>query len=128
MKLKRRTVTRIRIGQQHSVRQVLAEHVRISDRDHIVEDPIHDEAWLTYLGELGKAVPGVMFPGPKSCDLSLCNVWARYGLTILFTFCEPRYKSLACRLTRFAWREEEFHQLLQSWEIRIVSDPLQLWL
>src|SRR5271168_4021184 len=69
-----------------------------------------------------------MFPDTKSCDLSLCNLWARCRLAILFAFCEPRYKGLACRLTRFGWREEEFHQLLQSGEIWIVSDLLQLWL
>ena len=59
-------MTRVGIGQQHGVRQVLAQHVGVSDWNHIVEDPIHDEAWLTYFGELDKALPAEMFPGPKS--------------------------------------------------------------
>src|SRR5579862_7021437 len=112
MKLKKRTMTRVGIGQQHGVRQVLAQHVGVSDRNHIVEDTVHDEAWLTYFGELCKSFAAKMFPGAESCDLSLCNLWTRYGLAILFAFCEPRHKSLTCRLTRYAWREEEFHQLL----------------
>ena len=66
MKLKKRTMTRVGIGQKHGVRQVLAQHVGISDRNHVVENSIYDEAWLAYLGEVNKAITGVLFPGPKA--------------------------------------------------------------
>src|SRR5271154_108854 len=94
------------VGQQHGVRQVLAQHVRIPDRNHIVEDPVHDETRLSYFAELAEALAVEMLPGTKRRDLSHGNLWAGQGLTILLTFCEPRRESLACRLTRLAWREE----------------------
>jgi len=116
----------IGVGQQHSVRQVLAQHVGIPNRNHVVEHPVHDETRLRYFAELSETLTIKMFPGAKGSDLSHCNVWTRQGLTILLTRCEPRRESLACRLTRLAWREEESNQLFQSWQLRIVRDLLQL--
>jgi hypothetical protein len=67
-------MTGVRIGQQHGVRQMLAQHVGISNGNHIVEDPIHDQAWLIYPLELAEALAAKMLPSPKSRDLGTLTV------------------------------------------------------
>ena len=64
------------IGQQHGVREMLAQHVRIANWNHVVEDPVDDEAWLIYFAERGEAFTREMFPGTKRLDLSHGNVLA----------------------------------------------------
>jgi hypothetical protein len=53
------------VGQEHGVRKIFAQHVGIADWNHIVEDTIDDEAWLSDFAELGKALAAEMFPCPE---------------------------------------------------------------
>jgi hypothetical protein len=76
-------VPRVGVGQQHGVRQALAEHVGVSNWNHVVEHSIHDQAWLSYFVELAKALAIRLLPSAKSRDLGPCDVCAGYGLTIL---------------------------------------------
>src|SRR5262245_53158481 len=122
MKLKQGAMTCVGVCQQHGFRQVLAQHVGVSHRDHLVQDPVHDETGLTYFAELPEALAIDMLPGAKCRDLSSRDLWPRDRLMVLIPLCKPRHESLAGRLTRFAWGEEQFHQFLQSWEVRILKD------
>lgn len=74
------------VRQQNRIRQVLAQHVGISNRDHVAEDPVHNQAWLSDLADLREALPAELFPRAESGNLSHRNLRARNGLTILFTF------------------------------------------
>ena len=76
MKLKQRSVSGIGVGQQDGVGEMFAQHVRIADRNHIVEDAIDDQTGLHDFAELGKALARVCFPGTKGRDLSDCDVCA----------------------------------------------------
>ena len=97
------------VGQQHCVREMLAQHVGIADWNHIVEDAIDDQARLRDLAEPGETLSTVLFPSTKGLDLSDCDILAGQRLTILLSLCEPSREGLSCRLTRFAWRKKEFH-------------------
>jgi hypothetical protein len=44
----------IGIGYQHGVGQVLAQHVGISDWNHVVENPVRHKARLSYFMKLRK--------------------------------------------------------------------------
>src|SRR5258707_12054894 len=107
------------VSKQDRVRQVLAQYIRILDRDHDVEVAAYHQAWLGYFAELGESLACEGFPGSKGGHLSLCNLWARNAVPILPTLRESCNESLACRLTRRARCEEKLHQPLQSWEIGI---------
>src|SRR5208283_3858160 len=109
----------IGIGQQHGVWEMLAQHVGIADRNHIVEDAIYDQTWLHDFAELGKALASVCFPGTKGLDLSDRDVCAGQGFVVLLSLGEPSYEGLSSRLTRFAWREEELYQFFHSRHVRI---------
>ena len=43
------------VGQQHGIGEMLAQHVGIADRNHIVEDAIDDQTGLHDFAELGEA-------------------------------------------------------------------------
>src|ERR1700719_1999362 len=96
-------------SQQHGVWGMLAQHVGIADWNHIVEDAVDDQARLRDLAELGEALATVLFPGAKGRDLSDCDILAGQRLAILLSLREPSREGLSRRLTRFAWREKEFH-------------------
>lgn len=104
----------VRVRQQHGVRQVLAQHIGISNRDHIVKNPVHDKARLSYFGELAEAIAIGLFPGAKGRHLGHCSLRAGQWLTIFLACCEPGSESLSCRLTGLAWRKKELHELFQS--------------
>ena len=70
MKLKQRSVSGVGVGQQDGVREMLAQHIGIADRNHIVEDAIDDQARLHDFAEVGKALASVCLPGTKDRDLS----------------------------------------------------------
>src|SRR5258708_2129016 len=112
-------MTGVGVRKQHRVRQVLAQHIGILDRDHDVKDAAYDEAWLGYFAQLGESLACEGFPGSKGGHLSFCNLWARNGVPILLTLRESCNESLTCRLARPAGCEEKFHQPLRSREIGI---------
>src|SRR5580658_8111408 len=92
------------VGQQHSVGEMLAQHVGIADWNHIVEDAVNDQARLRDFAELGEALATVLFPSAEGRNLSDC--------AILLSLGEPSCEGFSCRLTRLAWSEEEFHEFL----------------
>src|SRR5580704_13478086 len=98
---------------------MLAQHVGVADRNHIVKDPVYDQAGLMYLAELGETLATVLFPSAKGRDLSDCDILAGQRLAILLSQGEPGCEGLSCRLTRLAWSEKELHQFLQPRHIRI---------
>ena len=57
------------VGQQHGVWEMLAQHVGIADRNHIVEDAIDDQARLHDFAELGKALATGLFPSSKNMPI-----------------------------------------------------------
>src|ERR1700692_4788048 len=95
------------VGQQHGVWEMLAQHVGITDWNHIVEDAVDDQARLRDLAERGETLATVLFPSSKGRDLSHCYIWAGKSFPILLSLGEPSREGLSGRLTRFAWREEE---------------------
>src|SRR5918998_1101402 len=97
MILKQRPMASVGIGQQHRSRQVFAQHIGISDRNHVVEDPVHHETRLPDLAELPEPFPTDAFPRAKRR-----------------------------RLTRLTRSEEELHQYLQSLEVWILENLLEL--
>jgi hypothetical protein len=42
---------------------MLAQHVRIANWNHVVEDAVDDKAWLSYFAERGEALATELFPG-----------------------------------------------------------------
>ena len=58
------------VGQQHGVGEMLAQHVGITDWNHIVEGAVDDQARLRDFAELGETLATVIFPGAKGRDLS----------------------------------------------------------
>src|SRR3984885_15006468 len=98
---------------------MLAQHVGITDWNHIVEDAVDDQARLCDLAELGEALATVLLPGAKGRDLSDCDILAGQRLAILFSHREPSCEGLSCRLTGLAWSEKELRQFLQ---------PRHIWL
>src|ERR1700687_99297 len=97
------------VGQQHGVRETLAQHVGIADWNHIVEDAVDDQARLRDLAEPGETLATVLFPSTKGRDLSDCDILAGQRLPVWLPRGEPSREGLSCRLTRFAWRKKEFH-------------------
>jgi len=84
MILKQRTVTGVRIGQEHGARQMLRERVRILDRDHLIEDAVHDQARLRDSAELREALPAVAaLPRAERGELRGRDVRTRQRLAIL---------------------------------------------
>src|ERR1700722_3017739 len=98
---------------------MLAQHVGITDWNHIVEDAVNYQARLRDFGEFGETLATVLFPGAKGRDLSDCDILAGQRLAIFLSQGEPSCKSFSCRLTRLAWSEKELHQFLQPRHIRI---------
>src|SRR5688572_29047585 len=114
------------IGHQHRSRQVFAQHIGISDRNHVVEDAVHHETRLPDAAELPETFAIDAFPRAKRRQLSLGNLGTGNGLPFPRTRREPRHESLTRRLTRLTRGEEELHQYLQSLEIWILENPLEL--
>src|SRR5436309_14496213 len=84
MMLKQRTVTGVRIGQEHGARQMLRDRVSILDRDHLIEDAVHDQARLRDSAELREALPVVAaLPRTERGELRGRDVRTRQGLAIL---------------------------------------------
>src|ERR1700693_1784895 len=102
------------VGQQHRVWEMLAQHVGIANWNHIVEDAVNDQARLRDLAELGEALATVLFPSAKGRDLSDCDILAGQRLAILLSLGEPSCEGFSCRLTRLAWRGQEFPAVLQT--------------
>src|ERR1700691_3528378 len=100
------------VGQQHSVGEMLAQHVGIANWNHIVEDAVNDQARLRDFAELGEALATVLFPSAEGRNLSDCGILAGQTLGILLSLGEPSCEGFSCRLTRLAWSEEEFHEFL----------------
>jgi hypothetical protein len=76
MKLEQGTMPGVGVGEQHRVRQMLAQHIGILDGDHDVENAAYHEAWLSNFAELGESLAGEGFPGAKGGQLSLYNLRA----------------------------------------------------
>src|SRR5271167_4371909 len=98
---------------------MLAQHVGVADRNHIVEDSVYDQAGLVYLAELGEAFSAECFPGAKGRNLCHCYVRACKRFAVFFSLSQPACEGLACCLTRPAWCEEELYQFLQPRHVRI---------
>ena len=77
MKLKQRAVAGIGVGYQHGIGQMLAQHVGISDRNHVVENSVRHKAWLSYFAKFGKTLAAESLPGAKGRNLSPCDIGAR---------------------------------------------------
>src|ERR1700691_5237354 len=107
------------VGQQHGVWEMLAQHVGSADWNHMVEDAVDNQPRLRDLAEPGETLATLLFPSTKGRDLSDCDILAGQRLAILLSLCEPSREGLSCRLTRFAWREEELYQFLQPRHLRI---------
>src|ERR1700683_1038916 len=90
------------VGQQHGVREMLAQHVGIADWNHIVEDAVDDQARLHDLAEPGETLSTVLFPSTKGLDLSDCDILAGQRLAILLFLCEPSREGRSCRLHPFS--------------------------
>jgi hypothetical protein len=73
------------VRQQHGVGKMLAQHVGITNWNHIVEDTVNDQARLRDFAELGETLATVLFPGAKGRDLSDCDILARQRLAILLS-------------------------------------------
>ena len=74
----------VRIGQEHGSRQMLRQRVGILDRDHLIEDAVHDETRLRDSAELREALPAIAaLPRTKRRELRGRDVRTRQGLAIL---------------------------------------------
>ena len=54
------------VGQQHGVGEMLAQHVGITDWNHIVEDAVNDQARLRDFAELGETLATVFSQARKA--------------------------------------------------------------
>jgi len=71
----------VRVGQQHGVWEMLAQHVGIADWNHIVEDAVDNQARLRDLAEPAETLATVLFPSTKGRDLSDCDILAGRSVT-----------------------------------------------
>src|SRR5262245_26222063 len=126
VELKERAMPGVGVRQQYRVRQMFSQHIRVSDRNHGVADPVHHEAWLSDPAELGEAFAIHPLPRTKRDDLGLRDLRAGDRLTILAARGESRHEGLAGRLARLARGEEEFHQHLVAVETGIFEDLPEL--
>ncbi len=67
------------VGQQHSVGEMLAQHVGIADWNHIVEDAVNDQARLRDFAELGEALATVLFPSAEGRNPAIAASWPARG-------------------------------------------------
>src|SRR5437762_13811909 len=84
MELGQRPVPGVWIRKQHGSRQMLRQRVGILDRDHLIEDAVHDETRLRDSAELREALPAIAaLPRTKRRELRGRDVRTRQGLAIL---------------------------------------------
>jgi len=84
MELGQRPVPGVWIRKQHGSRQMLRQRVGILDRDHLIEDAVHDETRLRDSAELREALPAVAaLPRTERGELRGRDVRTRQRLAIL---------------------------------------------
>src|SRR5437870_10090173 len=84
MELGQRPVPGVWIRKQHGSRQMLRQRVGILDRDHLIEDALHDETRLRDSAELREALPAVAaLPRAERGELRGRDVQTRQRLAIL---------------------------------------------
>ena len=128
VELKQRTVAGVRIGEQHSVGQVLTQPIGVAYRDHFVAYAVDDEGWLLDTSQIREAVAGDVPPRAKCGDLCRGHRWRGFSIQIDATLLESSDKGFARGLTRCARSEKEFLKTRVALQHRILEVPGQRWL
>ena len=62
VELEQCAVSRIWVGDEHAVWQMLAQPIRIGNGDHLVTGAVHDEGRLADIPQICKSLAGIFLP------------------------------------------------------------------
>ena len=98
VKLEEGAVAGVRVHEKHRVRKVLAQPIRVRDRDHFVVNAIDDECGLMDALEIGEPGPARLLPLTERRHLRGDDIRSRWRVEILC-----RWTSLSINAPPAAW-------------------------
>ena len=114
-------MSRIGIGNQHRIGQVLDQPVGIRNGNHFVMNSIYDERRLADCRQVGEAFARMLLPIPKRRHLSLRHISSGNRLPVVFPLKQPINEGLTSRLARFSRSEKDLLQHSIAFEARVLE-------